>query len=396
MKINHQLTFLMKITKNAIYRLVSKLEPKARTKAAVFFIAAQFIVHQAIADELKESAFSNYKVSEISTGLVSPWAIAQIGENEFLVTEKSGQLRRIKHGIISAPVNNVPMVFDRSQGGLMDLVLHPNYQQNQWLYLTYAVGYRKKNALRLMRAKLVGETLVEQQVLFTVSPWKDTPVHYGARLTFLSDHSLLLTSGDGFDYRESAQKKDSLLGKVIRLNDDGSIPKDNPFVAQDGTKPEIWSLGHRNAQGIAYDHKRDLVFANEHGPKGGDEINQIEKAYNYGWPIITQGVDYSGALITPFKSYQGMQQPLVDWTPSIAPSSLVVYYGDMFPELNGDLLSTTLKSRELRRVKLDNKNVRFQQSLLTEVDARLRDIMIDSKGALILLTDDGRVIRVAR
>lgn len=348
------------------------------------------------AKEAKHPVFKNYKIKELATGLKSPWAIEQLGNELYLVTEKEGSLRLISDGVVSGEIQGVPEVFARSQGGLMDVVLHPDFKQNEWIYLTYAVGSRDKNALRLMRVKLAGQELVEQQVLFTVSPWKDTPVHYGARLTFLADNSLLLTSGDGFDYRESAQKKDSLLGKVIRLNDDGSVPNDNPFVGDKNVKPEIWSLGHRNPQGIVFDQKRHKVFANEHGPKGGDEINIITKANNYGWPVITNGVDYSGALITPFKEYQGMQQPLVDWTPSIAPSSLVVYYGQMFPELNGDLLSTTLKSKELRRVRLEGDAVLFQQSLFLEVGARLRDVMIDQQGAIILLTDDGRVLRVIR
>lgn len=349
-----------------------------------------------LATEESSESFSNYKVTELASGLNSPWAIVQLDKERYLVNEKIGTMRLIESGVISEPIKNVPQVFARSQGGLMDLQLHPNYQNNHWIYFSYAVGDRDKNALRVMRAKLKNKELVEQQVLLTISPWKDTPVHYGARMTFLADNSLLITSGDGFDYRESAQKKDRLLGKIVRINNDGSIPQDNPYIAQENVKPEVWTLGHRNPQGIVYDKKRNKVFSNEHGPKGGDEINIIEKGKNYGWPIITNGVDYSGALITPFKKHKGMEQPVVDWTPSIAPSSLAVYYGDMFPELNGDLLSTTLKSKELRRVKLNGDSVEFQQSLLTELNTRLRDVMIDHQGAIILLSDDGRVLRVVR
>lgn len=166
---------------------------------------------------------------------------------------------------------------------------------------------------------------MDQQVLFTISPVKDTPVHYGGRIAFLPDTTLLLSSGDGFDYRESAQKGNRLLGKIIRLNDDGTIPDDNPFVAASKVQSAIWSLGHRNPQGLVYDAGRKQVFSNEHGPKGGDEINIIEPGKNYGWPVITYGRDYSGANITPYKKYPGMEQSFVDWTPSIAPSSLAVY-----------------------------------------------------------------------
>ncbi len=360
-----------------------------------------FLIQTAMAEDSVSSnkpnvAFKNYQVKQIASGLQSPWSIVQLNSDQFLVAEKVAQLRIISNGTVSEPVQGLPDIFVRSQGGLMDLVLHPQYQNNQWIYFSYAHGQREKNALRVMRAKLKDNQLTEKQILLTVSPWKDTPVHYGARMAFLPDNSLLITSGDGFDYRESAQKKDSLLGKIMRINDDGSIPSDNPFVNEKDVKPEIWSLGHRNPQGIVYDSQRQKVFSNEHGPKGGDEINLIEKGKNYGWPIVTNGVDYSGALISPFKEYKGMQQPMVDWTPSIAPSALTVYYADMFPELKGDLLSTTLKSKELRRVKLNGTSVAFQQSLLTELDARLRDVMIDQQGAIILLTDDGRVLRVTR
>jgi glucose/arabinose dehydrogenase len=376
--------------------LSSKNSFFSRLNFRCFFVLLFSWAQPAVADNTEQPLFSNYKITEIASGLSSPWSMVQLNKNTYLVSERTGSLRLISKGNVSEPIKNVPSVFARSQGGLMDLVLHPNFEQNQWIYITYAFGKREQNALRLIRAKLQANQLVDQQELLTIAPWKDTPVHYGARLTFLKDNSLLLTSGDGFDYRESAQKPDSLLGKIIRLADDGSIPADNPFVKDPAVRSEIWSFGHRNPQGIAYDAKRDKVYSNEHGPKGGDEINLIEKGKNYGWPVITQGVDYSGALITPFKEYRGMEQPLVDWTPSIAPSSLVVYYGLMFPELNGNLLSTTLKSKELRRVKLVNSAIQLQQSLFTEINARLRHVMVNKQGAIMLLTDDGRVLEVSR
>lgn len=370
--------------------------PTGKLRLSQLIALLLFFAQSSLANEADQLQFSNYKITEVASGLSSPWSMVQLDNDTYLVSERTGSLRLISKGKISEPIKNVPPVFARSQGGLMDIVLHPNFEQNQWIYITYAFGKREQNALRLIRAKLQTNQLVELQELITIAPWKNTPVHYGARLTFLKDNSLLLTSGDGFDYRESAQKPDSLLGKIIRLADDGAIPADNPFVKDTAIRSEIWSFGHRNPQGIAYDAKRDKVYSNEHGPKGGDEINLIEKGKNYGWPVITQGVDYSGALITPFKEYRGMEQPLVDWTPSIAPSSLVVYYGSMFPELNGDLLSTTLKSKELRRVKLANGAIQFQQSMLMEINARLRHVMVNKQGAIMLLTDDGRVLEVSR
>ncbi|MET4695706.1 PQQ-dependent sugar dehydrogenase [Endozoicomonas lisbonensis] len=347
-----------------------------------------------------------YQVSTLASGLDAPWSMVflpdqglvdnRLPEKSLLVTERSGQLRQIKAGQVSEPIKGVPDVFYRGQGGLLDIKLHPDYEQNGWLYLSYAHGSKDANALRLMRARLQGLTLIEQQVLFTVTPAKNTPVHYAGRIAFLPDKTLLLTTGDGFNFRESAQKKSSLLGKIVRLNDDGSIPDSNPFFTEEGAHPAIWSLGHRNPQGLVYDSRRQQVFSHEHGPKGGDEINIIEPGKNYGWPVITYGRDYSGATITPYKEYPGMEQPFVDWTPSIAPSSLLVYRGAMFPELEGDLLATTLKSRELRRVKMEGSQVTGQESLLTDLEQRLRHIEVDSEGAIYLLTDQGDLLKVTR
>ncbi|WP_210401692.1 PQQ-dependent sugar dehydrogenase [Lacimicrobium sp. SS2-24] len=340
--------------------------------------------------------FSDYQVHTLASQLHYPWAVAELPDGSLLVTEKSGQLRRILDGKVSAPISGVPEVYYNSQGGLMDVVLHPQYTATGWLYLTYAHGTDDNNQLRLMRARLVDDRLVEQQVLFRAQPMKDTPVHYGGRLAFMDDNTLVLSSGDGFDYREQAQNPASHLGKLIRLNDDGSIPADNPHI--EGGAEGVYSLGHRNPQGLAWDPFKKLLFANEHGPDGGDEINLIRSGSNYGWPVITHGKDYSGANISPFSEYPGMLQPVVDWTPSIAPSAMVVYRGAMFPELEGNLLSTTLKSKEVRRVVLDGIKLQSQQTLLSELDVRLRDIAVAADGGLYLLTDEasGRLLKVVR
>ncbi|MRI34225.1 glucose dehydrogenase [Endozoicomonas sp. OPT23] len=345
------------------------------------------------ANVIHETELPELRVSTVISGLQTPWSMAELPSGEFLVTERAGQLKLVR-GDKAESITGVPEVYFAGQGGLLDIKLHPNYQNNGWLYLSYAFGKRSKNALKLMRAKLRDNRLVEQQQLLTVTPFKDTPVHYAGRITFLPDNSLLLTSGDGFDYRESAQKKDSLLGKIIRINDDGTTPEDNPFVAEKNTISIIYSLGHRNPQGLVYDSKRNVVFSNEHGPAGGDEINIIEAGKNYGWPVITYGRDYSGAQITPFREYPGMEQPLVNWTPSIAPSSMTVYYGEMFPEFQGDLLNTTLKTRELRWVDLDGTKPVKQVSLLKNLNQRFRHIEVAQDGSLLLLTDSGQLLRV--
>ena len=336
-----------------------------------------------------------FKVVEIATGLNSPWSLAELPDGLLLVTERSGALKRIHNGQVQN-IEGVPAVYFAGQGGLLDIKLHPQFAQNGWVYLSYAHGSGSDNALRLMRAKVRNNTLVDQQVLFTASPSKDTPVHYAGRIAFLPDDTLLLSVGDGFDYRESAQKKDSHLGKIIRLNDDGSVPADNPYRSETNVLEELFSIGHRNPQGLVYDKERKLIYSNEHGPAGGDEINIIKPGKNYGWPVITYGRDYSGASITPFTEYQGMEQPFVNWTPSIAPSSMVVYYGDMFPELHGDLLNTTLKNRELRWVKMSGQKPGEETSLLKNLDERMRHIEIAKDGSLYLLTDSGKVLNIRR
>ncbi|WP_207626716.1 PQQ-dependent sugar dehydrogenase [Parendozoicomonas haliclonae] len=336
-----------------------------------------------------------FKVDEVANELSHPWSLAELPDGQLLVTERSGELKRISKGQVQT-IEDVPEVYFAGQGGLLDIKLHPQFAQNGWIYLSYAHGTLSDNALSLMRAKLNNNALTEQQILFTAAPSKDTPVHYAGRIAFMPDNTLLLAIGDGFDYREHAQKKDSLLGKIIRLNDDGSIPSDNPYLSDTEARGELYSIGHRNPQGLVYDKQRNIVLSNEHGPAGGDEINIIQPGKNYGWPVITYGRDYSGASITPFTEYPGMEQPLVNWTPSIAPSSMVVYYGDMFPEFHGDLLNTTLKNRELRWVHMENNKPGKETSLLKHLKERLRHIEVAKDGSLYLLTDSGKVLRVHR
>lgn len=345
--------------------------------------------------------FPAYQISEIATGLAYPWSLAFLPSGDYLLTEKVGNLLLLHSNGQLESIKGLPGdIYVKSQGGLLDVALHPDYQQNSWIYLSYSTGNGDNNALKLVRAKLKGLQLTELQNLFTVSPGKDTPVHFGGRITFLADKTLLLSTGDGFDYREAAQRLNSQLGKIIRLKDDGQIPSDNPFYGKDKseTANAIYSLGHRNPQGLVYDPLRDMVFSSEHGPAGGDEINIITAGNNYGWPVITYGRDYSGASISPYKEYPGMQLPLVDWTPSIAPSGLAVYQGDMFPLLNGDLLAGALKYKEVRWVQLSGTQVVGQVSLFKELEQRIREVRIAPDGAIILLTDsdDGKVLRITR
>lgn len=338
----------------------------------------------------------DYTMTQIADSLDHPWSLAFLPDGRLLVTERSGQLRIIDNGKVSAPVTGVPAVFAESQGGLFDVVLHPDYEANGWLYLSYAHGSDNANATRLARARLEGDALVDVTVLFTASPWKDTPVHYGGRMAFLADNTLLLAIGDGFDYREQAQRNDNHLGTIVRLNDDGSVPADNPFIDDEMALPEIWSYGHRNPQAIVIHPDTGMILSNEHGPAGGDEVNRLQPGSNYGWPIATFGDDYSGAAISPFTHYPGTRQPELHWTPSIAPAGMAIGHGDAFPALQGDWLVAALKAREVRRIHIDDDQRVTQQSLFTELGMRIRDIRVAPDGTLYLLTDssNGSVFQV--
>ncbi|MGL6044157.1 MAG: PQQ-dependent sugar dehydrogenase [Sandaracinobacteroides sp.] len=338
------------------------------------------------------------RVEVIASGLDHPWSVAFLPGGGVLVTERSGGLRRIEGGRMSK-VSGVPKVLHAGQGGLFDVLPHPQFQQNGIIFLSYAHGTNAANATRVARAKLIGNTLIEVTPIFTNAPLKKGPVHFGGRIAFLPDGTLLLTTGDGFDYREKAQLLSSGLGKIVRITTDGKVPPGNPFMSSPQAQGAIWSFGHRNPQGLAYDPVRKRMFAHEHGPRGGDEVNVIVAGANYGWPVATNGVDYSGATISPFKSYKGMNDALLGWTPSIAPSGLAVYRGAMFPEWTGDLLVGALVDQEVRRVRLSpDGKVLGQESLFKQVGERIRDVRVAPDGSVWLTTDAeaGKVLRVSR
>ncbi|WP_318284959.1 PQQ-dependent sugar dehydrogenase [Halomonas denitrificans] len=339
----------------------------------------------------------DYQIETVVDGLDWPWALAILPDGRMLVTERTGALRMIDNGVlVDEPVAGVPPVYANSQGGLFEALPHPDFERNGLVYLSYAHGTSDANATRVARARLFDRELVDFEVLFTAAPEKDTPVHYGGRMAWLPDGSLVIGLGDGFDYREEGQRLDSHLGTLVRLRPDGSIPTDNPFVGRDDARPEIWSYGHRNVQGLAWDAERGVLWQHEHGPRGGDEVNIIEAGANYGWPVATRGVDYSGAAISPYSSRPGLVDPVLVWTPSIAPAGLAVYRGDAFPAWDGDLLIVALASRELRRVELDGQRVVDQHRMLGELDERLRDVRVGTDGSIYVLTDSdtGRLLRL--
>jgi len=330
----------------------------------------------------------DYRLEDWATGLEQPWSLAFLPDGSALVSELPGRLRRIDtSGRVSAPIENLPPVYFAGQGGLFDVLLHPAFAANRLVYLSYAEGGPDDNGTAVARGRLADGTLHDVEIIFRNYTRKDTAVHYGGRMVFLADGTLLLTTGDGFDYREAAQDVDNGLGKVLRMRDDGSPADDNPFPGA----PFVYCYGLRNPQGLAVSKGGD-VWLHEHGPRGGDELNRIVAGRNYGWPAVTYGVDYSGAMISPYTEWPGMEQPVHQWTPSIAPSGLTVYEASLFSDWQGDLLLGALVAHEVRRIDLEGGRVAGEESLFSDLKARIRDIRVGPEGALYVLTPD-RIVR---
>jgi glucose/arabinose dehydrogenase len=292
-------------------------------------------------------------------------------------------------------INNVPSVQYGGQGGLSEVVLDPDFKSNNMIYFSYSAKDKNgKSTLFLSSAELKENSLVNSKVIFEAKAPRRSPVHLAAKIAFLDDGTILLASGDGFDHREQAQTLDNHFGKIIRINKDGSVPSDNPFINTKNALPEIYSYGHRNMQGLVVTSSGD-IYEHEHGPRGGDEMNLVEPALNYGWPAITYGIDYSGAIISPFTEKEGMEQPLLHWTPSIAPSDMIYYEGNIYPELKNSFLVTALVSKDVKKVTFKNK-IDTQESLFSELDIRLRNIQASPDGIIYLLTDGpkGKLIKV--
>lgn len=342
-------------------------------------------------------AQADYQLETVAEGLNFPWSIAFLPDGDYLVATRPGELLRIsKTGEVSEPFTGTPDALVEGQGGYFDIMLDDNFAANQIVYLSFAWGTLDANATRIVKAKLSDTGFEDAEVLFTASPTKGGGAHYGGKMIQLSDGTIVLSTGDGFDYREAAQDKFSQLGKIIRLNKDGSAPADNPFANGEAGNPFVWSYGHRNTQGLVVDKATNTIYNHEHGPQGGDEINLVEKAKNYGWPAITYGINYSGAYVSPFQEAPGMEQPLKYWVPSIAPSGFALYQGDAFPAWRGDFFVGALVDKEVRRIDMENGKVIAEEALFSELDARIRDIRVGPDGFLYLLTDSesGALIRV--
>jgi len=337
--------------------------------------------------ERVESERETFRVVRVATGLANPWSIAFLPDGDALVSERPGALLRldVETGALRN-LDGVPQVAAIGQGGLLDVELHPAFADNRLVYLSYADGRSGRYATSIARGRLTDAGLEDVEVLFTMNRPSGARLHFGSRLSFGADGMLYATFGDRGE-RHRAQDADDHAGTVIRLRDDGSVPDDNPFAGGGGA-PEVYSFGHRNAQGMAVHPVTGRVWSHEHGPQGGDEINVIEAGVNYGWPVITYGAEYrSGARIGVGTAAPGMAQPVLHWTPSIAPSGMTFYDGDRFPGWRGDLFAGALVGQHLRRVQLDGERAVAEEVLLHRRVGRVRDVKQGPDGMLWLLED---------
>lgn len=347
-----------------------------------------------------KSEVGDLQVETIASGLVHPWALAFLPDGRMLVTERPGRLRLVtRDGKLSPPLAGLPKVMASGQGGLLDVIVDRDFARNRTIYFCYADPVSGGGQTALARAVLdAGDSpkLDKVQRIFRQEGPPSSGNHFGCRIVQMPDGNLFLTTGDHFSPRDQAQNLENHLGKVIRIAPDGSVPKDNPFVGKPGARPEIWSYGHRNSQGAALNPASGRLWMHEHGPRGGDEINIPQAGKNYGWPVIGYGIDYSGARIHEATHKPGMEQPIIQWTPVIAPSGMAFYQGDLFPKWKGNLFIGGLATRMLVRLELDGEKVVREERLLRELNERIRDVRAGPDGALWLVTDNaaGRILRV--
>ena len=337
------------------------------------------------------------RATTVAKGLEHPWALEILPDGRMLVSERPGRLRVIdRNGRVAEPLAGVPTVVARGQGGLLDIARSPSFAQDRLIYFSFAEEGEGGAGTAVARAVLAERALEKVQVIWRQTPKVKGDNHFGSRLVFGRDGNLFVTLGDRFAYRDQAQNLATTLGKIIRIQPDGGIPKDNPFVGREGARPEIWSYGHRNVQAATLHPETGQLWTVEHGARGGDELNQPQAGKNYGWPVITYGVDYSGAKIGEGTSKAGMEQPVYYWDPVIAPSGALFYTGNLFPQWNGNLLIGSLQPGQLVRLEMTAGRVSNEYRYGGDLGARIRDVQQAPDGAIYLITDEnnGRVLRI--
>jgi len=347
--------------------------------------------------EIIKSEKHDFLIELITNELRHPWGLVFLPDENILVTERHGQLRMVVNGqLLDTPITGLPSIKQHGQGGLMGIALHPDFENNKWVYLSYAGKGEGGYGTEVIRGKLNGMKLTDVKILFRALPKSRGGRHFGSRLLFAPDGTLFISLGERGD-KHRAQDLNDHAGSLIRVNADGSTPQDNPFVGTMAVKPEIYTYGNRNMQGLVLQPESNLIWTHEHGPQGGDEVNIMQAGTNYGWPIITYGVNYGiGTKIGEGTHKQGMAQPVHVWIPSIAPSGMAFYSGEMFPHWKGDLFIGSLKFSLLVRLDVDNERIVHEERMLQGKYGRIRDVVQGPDGYLYLLTDErnGQLLRI--
>ena len=336
-----------------------------------------------------------FKVELIIENQGVPWGMLFLNNNELLWTERAGKIKKIH--LPTGDVNLIaggPKPYAKGQGGLLDIILHPEFKTNQWIYFTYSIQKKGRQSTALARGKLKGNKIIGLKTLWTAKPFYSGARHFGSRLAFDEQGFIFMTMGDR-GRKQEAQNLSSHLGKLLRFNDKGQAVSDNPFVKIKGAQPEIWTWGHRNPQGLFIHPETKKIYLQDHGPKGGDEINLIKKGANYGWPIITHGRAYSGLKIGEGTHKKGMEQAIKYWTPSIAPCGLLIYSGEKFIQWKGDFFSGALALTHLNKLKIKNNTVTNEQRLLSSLNLRFRHVIESPQGLIYASVDEGMILKIS-
>ena len=336
----------------------------------------------------------SFRLELVVGDLEIPWGLGFLPDGDMLITERSGEFHRYREGEPLHPIDGVPEVVAKGQGGLLDVEIHPDFVDNQLIYLSYSKPVSGKQTTAVVRARLQDDRLVDHQEILEAKPYLSTRHHYGSRLEFDSSGYLFISVGDRGKRNENPQSLENHCGKIHRVHDDGSIPADNPFVDTPGAVKSIYSYGHRNPQGVTLNPATGRIWEHEHGPRGGDEVNLIHKGKNYGWPVISYGINYNGTKFTDLTRQEGMEQPELYWVPSIGACGLTFVTGNRYPAWKGDLLAGSLSFQYIARLKMENGKIVGEEKLLPKI-GRLRDIKMGKDGYIYFTAEDpGRVYRI--
>lgn len=377
--------------------LIHTRHPARRAGASLAALLLTACAAEAVPGQTQTSQHHDFRYVNVVEGLEHPWGMAFLPDGDILITERPGRLRIVRDGTLDPrPIDGVPPVFASGQGGLLDVAVHPDFASNRFVYLSYSrPGEDGAATTAVIRGRLEGNALTDVHDIIEAHAWRNAGQHFGSRFAFDRDGYLYISIGERGEM-QAAQDLSNHQGTVLRLHDDGRVPADNPFVGQAGALPEIFTYGNRSPQGLTVHPETGELWETEHGPRGGDEINVLRAGANYGWPVITYGINYNGSPITDIQTKEGMEQPLHYWVPSIATSGIAIYSGDRFPNWQGDVFVGGLAGQHLARVRFDENRRKIEEEKLLEGIGRVRDVRSGPDGYIYLLIDaaDASLVRL--